>query len=379
VNPEQQIKDLIREVCSREFIQLRSIVLTGSMARQESFFYEENGFWQCEGDAECLLVFDFARTLPSDKKVANVAQHISHQLMPAGIRCPISLSAVTIKYFRKMQPHIFGYELRTCGDVIWGETAVLGAIPAFEAQDIPKEDALRILANRLIELLECAASDLHSNGPVSPALRYKTTKLYLDMASSYLIFQNAFEAGYCRRAEILEQLAATQPDHPFQCLANFVGKVRAATRHKLGCDAGYAAGEVSEVFAAIRNAKALWHWELNQLTNSPTTMPRQSIYRQLRAWAFVARKCGGQRTLRYWPRWLTGGCRVSPRYSIYRAATEVVFGLEPALCSQTGSTLQFAEFARLLPIVQRRQHTNWRQIAAEIAWNYHEFLEATRA
>lgn len=375
---EQQIKDAIREVCAREFEQLRSIVLTGSMARRESSFSNENGSWNCHGDAECLLVFDLARAVPKRKRIANATQRIQFELERAGVRCPVSLSPVTVKYFRKMRPHIFGYELRTCGDVIWGDDCVLKAIPAFEARDIPKEDGWRILANRLIELLESAASELNPDEPLSPALRYKTAKLYLDMASSYLVFQNAFEAGYGRRAGILTRVAATQPDHPFPSLADFVERVHAATLYKLQGRPGFGE-EAGFVFTAISDAKALWVWELKQLTDSATQFPKQSIYDRVRGWAFVARQCGWQGTFRSFPRWLATDCCLSPRYSIYRAATEIAFGLDPSLLPQCGPALEFGELGRLLPVPQECQHATWRQMAADIAWNYHEFLEATRA
>jgi len=377
VNPEQHIKEAVCQVCSGEFAQLRSIVLTGSMARQESSFSNRNGSWHCEGDAECLLVFDSRSKLPDSAWIASAIRQIDDRLGVAGICCPVYLSPVTMNYFRKMQPHIFGYELRMCGDVIWGDPAVLRAIPEFGAGDIPKEDAWRMLANRLIELLECAASDLRSDAPLTPALQYKLAKLYLDMASSYLIFVNAFEAGYRRRAEILEQVAAAQPNHPFQSLETFVERVRSATRYKLQGE-GTVDERASCIFAAITDAKALWLWELKELSQSPSGMPKQSAYQRLRGWSFVARRCGWGETLRYGTRWLTGGLRSSPRYSIYRAATEILFGLGTPI-TESKTALVSDELSRLLPVVRHNQSANWREMAVEIGWNYHQFLEATRA
>lgn len=377
MNPEQYIKDTIREVCSREVHGLRSILLTGSMARHETSFRNENGTWYCDGDAECLLVIDAAKTTPTDQRIAGIAEQIFRQLGSAAIRCPVSLSPVTTKYFRKMQPHIFGYELRRCGEVIWGDRAILGLIPKFEASDIPKEDAWRMLANRLIELLECAASDLQAQEPLSRALEYRTAKLYLDMASSYLLFLNKFEAGYRRRTEILEHVAAAPPEHPFDSLPGFVEQVRAATRYKLEGEAR--SGEsTSRVLTAIAHAKALWIWELKRLAGSPDGMPKQSAPQRFRGWAFVARKCGWQRAMRYGPRWLVRKSLLSPRYSIYRAATEVAFGLEGWLLAQKEDT-QFTHVKHLLPVLGQEEHSTWRQMSAEIGWNYHQFLETTRA
>jgi hypothetical protein len=351
-------------------------VLTGSLARNECWFSKiENGL-HCEGDAECLLVFDRATVLPDAGKISILTRQIRLELKRADIRCPVSLSPVTMRYFQTMKPHIFAYELRACGDVIWGDASVLSAIPEFRPCDIPKEDALRMLANRLIEFLECAALDLDSEAPVSARLRYRTAKLYLDMGTSYLVFQSAFEPGYRRRAEILEKLGARRPDHPFPSLDRFVEQVQAATAYKLGVDSGFRA-DVAEIFAAISDAKALWRWELSQLAASPIRMPKQSMAARLRGWAFVARKCGWQSSFRYGARWLTGGYRLSPRYSIYSAAAEILFGLEPGLAA--GGKASLARLAQQLPVVRQTQPASWREMATEVGWNYHQFLEATRA
>lgn len=378
VSPERQIKDAVCAICSSKLPRLRSIVLTGSMARGESSFMAGTAGWDCLGDAECLLVFESPKFAPHAQTLTRLLQEIRCELANRQIRCPISLSPVTTNYFRRIRPHIFGYELRACGDVIWGDPLVLRLIPEFGSRQIPKEDAWRLLSNRLIELLECAASDFHAHEPeqLGRRLQYRVAKLYLDMATSYLVFLNRFEAGYSRRANILEDVAAGKPEHPFESLSEFVQRVRGATCYKLNGESRFG-NEPNWVSTAVEDAKALWRWELKKLAHSSDGMPKQSFYRRLRGWAFVARQCGWHTTLRHWPRWLTIGIRQSPRYLIYEAATTVAFGVQQWTLPQA-DTKEFARVRRLLPIAKPGRSDDWRNIAAEIGWNYHEFLEITR-
>lgn len=457
--------EVIARMCTQELGEgLCAAVLTGSLARDEATIVWEGGRWKVLGDAEFLLIFHACAALPAAPRLKLLCEQIENILLQRQIVCPVSVSAVHSDYLSRMQPHIFGYELRTCGRVVWGESQILSLIPAFSPQDIPLEDGWRMLCNRMVELLEVAGRSIDSPGAPPWELYYRTTKFYLDMATSFLLFLGAYEPSYRKRAEKLRILADNTSAHngsPFLPLRSFSAQVNAYTQIKLqefgrgGMSATRGETNVGLTLLeeAVTYARLLWRWELTRLTGALDRLSDRELFEKwielqpignrLRGWLYVLRKRRWHRSWREWPRWVRCGWRASPRYCVYAVASELFFrlpsllgggpegrGLNPAVKgpSSTGalapdapgeprspSTLtnqKLQEIRSWLPVVpplraacagltrldeigkpgamQPRAGlvsesepgtggTTWQQVASEIAWNYHEFLEATRA
>ncbi len=118
-----------RSQCENSFNgQLRAIVLTGSLARDEASFRSKADGWELFGDAEFLLVLEKSHAR-SPETLNTLRQRIENDLRQRKIHCTIGLSAVSESYFRRLPPHIFSYELKRCGQVICGEDRVLRLIP----------------------------------------------------------------------------------------------------------------------------------------------------------------------------------------------------------------------------------------------------------
>ena len=385
---------------------LLAIVLTGSLARDEATFIEERERWSLLGDAEFILIFNEHASLPSSADLDPLCRRIRERLLQHNIQGNISLGDVCPTYLRKLKPHIFAYELRVCGQVIWGEPQILSLIPAFSASDIPLEDAWRLLCNRMIEQLE-VVEDL-ADYPVilPPRVHYRTIKLYLDMATSYLLFAGAYAPTYRGRAERLRVLADNAvPDDrvPFP-LQRFAERVTGCTLEKLlRPDQGGLAlisreGEPGVLLweEAAAYARQLWRWELVRLTGARPQlsdlellkrwMRLQPVSERLRGWLYVLRKRGWHRSWRHWTRWGGQAWRASPRYQVYAAASEVFFQL-PYLVGAADQSpeldFRWEKLQRWLPVLQKgKVHDErlvWRQLASDTVWNYHEFLAETRA
>lgn len=379
--------------------RLRAVVLTGSLARDEASFNPEGSGWKLLGDAEFLLVFHPHVALPGKSATDAVRQSIEQNLLNSKLECRIDLNTVHPQYLRRLPPSIFTYELRTCGQVIWGERQILSLVPTFSSTEIRLEDAWRLLCNRMIELLE-AASELGQDGskhPLGPL--YRTAKFYLDMATSFLVFAGGYAPTYREREQNLRRLTedtTRRGEWPFE-LAPFAKQVTSCTEWKL---AAYRSGSQPLRVSwqeAISFARALWRWELETLMGSRRDslsdrelllrwMRFQPSARRLRGWLYVARKCGWHRSWRHWLRWARRAWRASPRHWVYAAAGELLFRLPSGL----GSTAQpptkddhLQELQSWLPFSNGSQSGDglprWQQLAREIGWNYHQFLEKTRA
>ena len=128
---------------------------------------------------------------------------------------------------------IFGYELLTCGEVLYGDPGIL-LDKARCVAHVSEEDAWRMLANRTIELLAVVTEVLDGAALLSEAAQYRLTKLYCDMATSILVFKQEFVPGYQARADKLCHLHENGllSDLPFD-LDWFVGLVRRCTDYKI--------------------------------------------------------------------------------------------------------------------------------------------------
>jgi hypothetical protein len=379
---------------------LRGIVLTGSVARREATFVRDSAGWNALGDAEFFVVFEQRRPLPGAAQTESVRQEAERSLMGEGIRCHIDLSPVHPEYLRGLQPHILAYELRECGQVVWGDPGLLSLIPPFPASAILLEDAWRLLSNRMVEYLAVAAGLLQPGRPLPPAAFYRTVKLYLDMATSFLLFAGEYEPTYAGRAARLRRLAAAprpNMDLPFP-LDAFADRVAFCTAFKLRGpgyreeDAAAFQGEQAGVFwkDAVAYARRLWRWELRRLTGSAeglsdrelmrAWMRRQPLRLRLRGWVRVVRDSGWRCSWRAWPRWLMLALQASPRHWVYAAATEIVFRLPHA-----GNLDAFnaASICQWLPLPSDPQALDtvprWAQAGFAVLSNYERFVAVTRA
>jgi hypothetical protein len=394
---------------------LRAIVLTGSLAREEATFVRQGQRWGLWGDAEFLLVFDQEGVLPSSSIIDRLEREIERHVLQGGLSAHVELGPVHTGYLRTMPPEIFAYELRTHGQVAWGDRQILSLIPAFSRSDIPLEDGWRILCNRVVEFIEVIDPVVEKPVDPPPEGRYRMMKLYLDMATSFLLFQGAYAPTYLERAERLRALAEDAEANcncPFP-LRDFAQRVVYCTKFKLqagdGVDAQAAEEGLEGMFSwaeLVAYARGLWRWELEQLTGEQdqisdrelmrTWMQLQPLQKRLRGWAYVLRASGWHRSWRHWPHWVRLGWRASPRYWVYAAASELFFKLNDLLAlaqeprsdgvdiHELRSWLPLLEGSRESGVGSRKDATSfpqgaWQRLAAEIAWNYREFLEGTRA
>jgi hypothetical protein len=446
---------------------LRAIVLTGSLAREEATFVNQGGRWRLLGDAEFLLVFKEDNVLPPTPSINGLEREIERHLMQGGLSGHVELSPVHTRYLRTMPPEIFAFELRTYGQVVWGERQILWLIPAFSASDIPLEDGWRMLCNRVVEFLEVIDWAVEKPVDPSPDGGYRMIKLYLDMATSFLLLQGAYAPTYHERADRLRALVRSREvegrevqgcGYPFPLrgfaarsrevesqgvesrevegsrypfpLRDFAERVVYCTKLKLqagrGVDAYSGENGFESMFSwaeLVTYVRGLWRWELERLVSQPCVAPPfracpeggesaayrskarhnelsrfsdqelmrrwmqlQPIRQRLRGWASALRRCGWRRSWQHWPHWVKLGWRGSPRYWVYAAACELFFRLPGIVNGDDSSPEVESELRRIrswLPVPGDLPgiggNLGWREVAADIAWNYRAFLKTTRS
>lgn len=373
----------VGRVCSDRFgVGLRAIVLTGSLARGEGTWVREGKGWRLLGDADLFLIFHTGVPLPPEGTRAQ-EQAIERALAGDDVVAHVRLAPSHSEFLARMPHHIATFELRACGRVVWGDADVLSLVPRFSISEISREDAWRMLANRIIEQLEGAAT---GEGVLSAGSQYATVKLFLDMATSYLVFLGLYQPTYSQRADALQEAARDhRVDSPF-ALSPFVEILRAATEFKLRATPMPYAPERLWADAA-RYASDLWAWQLARLTGVPSSsaqelmkcwMRQMSWTARLRGWASAARRSRLNATrCVIWLRMMPKG---SPRYLIYAAATELFFGLAGLVAKAPDPADQWSVAADLpLAATRTMEPDTWQALAKSIALNYHQLLESTTA
>ncbi len=388
----------VRRICTNVFgNRLEAIVLTGSLAREEATFARSARKYRVLGDAEFMLVLKKGQTLPKIASLRALRGQIEEDLLKQGILCKVDLSAVPPDYFRRLPPHIFSYELKHCGRVIWGDEDVLRLIPEIAVTDLSREDAARLLCNRLVELLECAPEIFNGRNSISAKLHYKLVKLYLDMAASLLAFLGCYAPTYRERAQILTRLATQQAGtacDPVE-IVPFAEAVADCTHWKLAQREEFEARPDVSWREAVQCAHSLWRWELIHLTGSPESIADEELFQawkrsqsrkaNLRGWARVFRLCGSRRGCRQWMRWLRLSWETGPRFGVYEAAFELLFHasfLPSGTLNHTEVGPNIHDLRRLLPVAGQREgkseSNDAHALAAAIVSNYQEFLTGTR-
>ena len=362
--------------------EARAIVLTGSMSRGEATFKRDGMGWRVLGDATFLVVFDRPVTLCT----AEVEAEIVRLLLAHAIRCTVVVITTTASALRTMKPHIYAYELRERGIVVWGDSSVLQLMPRYAAAEIPKEDGWWLLCNRMIEQLETTArADGDQNS--STAVSYRIAKLYLAMAACYLLSIGQYKPSYRERDEDLRKLASSQcpPPSPIP-LHRFSQFVSACTSLKLN---GNTANDMSDFPGwcdAVSDAEALWRCAVAQMSGSEPCLDRSILLaRAARLQRGLTRAKGWARSAyvqraalwRYWIRWARLAYLASPRYLIYGAASDLFFA-SPERDAVTSQKLE--EIAERLPIGSARdgRQLTWEATALMVAHNFHCLVESTR-
>lgn len=406
-NPARALRRVLTEACARlasgsSLAPWRALLLTGSVARGESRWQplappgrtahaagpdggeriQGSGGqrWRLCGDVDLVAISRDSSQLRA--QLPALRQALTVAVAGAGLQAELSLSGGDVGYLARLPPSLFSLELQTAGEVLWGERKILNYIPRCTTERIPREDAWRLLNNRIVEFVAALAE-----GP-GLAAALAGEKLDLDMAASWLLFTGSYALGAqtrLRRVELLRASGAAAWPWPKESrwLARLrratVARVPAPAGHRASPDAELAAGcaledlEECSVQTIASDGQALWRWELQQMGYSD--LAHQAHSRPAGAgwagWLAAARAAHGWAVRARCLRAAGSGWHVpSPRSRVYAAAHEWLRHY-PEL------TVAARQAASRLPLAPPRG-AGRDQVAAAIGVNYQTFVVPTR-
>jgi len=227
------------------------------------------------------------------------------------IRVDIEFGTLELDYLRhRARPSIFLSDLVHHGRVVRGRPDVLSEVPAFGAEDIPREDAVALIFNRLIEQLDAYERASEVDGEALCDLAHQRQKLMLDLAGSALAFQRAHTSSYALRPSAFARLAAATPALAHRLPSGFQHDLAVAARSKLD-PAGVRARDRLPVDLEVREQRtwirerivagvpatcAVLTWQLERLLERSGSLPTlldhfvatPSWSRRARDWGKVA-------------------------------------------------------------------------------------------
>ncbi len=103
-----------------------------------------------------------------------------------------------------VQPFISSHEMLTSPVVVWGDETVASSLPEPRIANVPPNESLKLVHNRIIEqllLYPAVASAPEDYRPVA-SLLYRTAKLGLDSVAAVLYLEKSVPPGYRERVDV---------------------------------------------------------------------------------------------------------------------------------------------------------------------------------
>ncbi|WP_089935810.1 hypothetical protein [Candidatus Entotheonella palauensis] len=331
---------------------LEAVILTGSTARGEASVLPVPGGFRLLGDLEFLVIarapFDWPRLR---RQMTMLSHRATREIGAAGREAVIEYGPAGRVYLhRNIRPCIFAYDLRTHGQVVWGPPDILSDIAPFKVGDIPPEDALNLLMNRLIEsLLDSRRAPLHPP--------YGTVKFILEAAGSALACAGGHVSCYRERGKSFDDLLQVEPT--LASALSDLGDFRCWLEAAIACKLEPSSRRLADLQHALslsqcaRWGRELWLWQVRRwLGDMPDFnealeiyVRRESVVLRLKGWAkFFRHPLRPQGTLA-WPRLARLVPQSSPQTLTYAAALWLLAGL-----TGTGGPDWQEQVRRLFPV-----------------------------
>jgi predicted nucleotidyltransferase len=127
------------------------------------------------------------------------------------------------------------YDMRARGVVLGGNPRVLERIPPYAPGDLTGREAVILVENRAIALIDSRGGARPEDGAELYAHLYRIARTYTDMAVAALVIAGSYVPGYAARRDMLRAKTAAEPDGIFGKLVpgDLLGRIERWTRFKL--------------------------------------------------------------------------------------------------------------------------------------------------
>lgn len=180
--------------------KVRSLILTGAMSRGEGSCELVDGESLIYSDYDLLVVLDShedvleARTL-----FPKLARRLTDTLRGREFCSHVDFAPITGEYFGKMKPSMFNVEIAEHGKTVWGEKLSSLNVVEPDPGQIPVDDALTLLFNRIAAQLVMVDSLRRPDSGEGRFAFYHNGKIFLDIVSCVLVLERDYRPTYRER------------------------------------------------------------------------------------------------------------------------------------------------------------------------------------
>lgn len=203
------LKIIVEEVKSSvDANNLVSIILIGGFARGEGSITPDKEKVHLMNDFDIFIItksplsIDLKQLSLQCLQKCGIKSNFSFEKSTGVMQFYIDFRNMTLEELGQVAPFIKYYEIRNSARVIYGEN-VLNLIPNYNLSDIPLEEGLRHMFNRLSLLAEYLAPSYSSKNPEEQRTAlFFIGKCYLSIAEALLLYSGDFLCSYRKRAQV---------------------------------------------------------------------------------------------------------------------------------------------------------------------------------
>jgi hypothetical protein len=222
---EEAISSVLTAIAkSRVDKSIRAIVLSGALSRDEGTILKKKDSVKVLSDMDLIFVVKY----PWDffllrKRIDALLENLE---------VPFEVSA-GLEWRVNGNRTIESYEMKKKGRVLFGDPSILCLIPLSTPTQIPKWEGIRLLLNRIVELVNLLVKNEISDSGESfdPEFYYVCMKAYIACCDAFLLLQNQFAPSYKERYEKFVRLFKLSDLRPI--IPDLEVKVTEAIRFKL--------------------------------------------------------------------------------------------------------------------------------------------------
>lgn len=116
-------------------------------------------------------------------------------------------------------------------ELLYGDEDILRLLPGHKPEDIPEEEGIRILENRIASFLGSFSHSAEGGIVERSGIIYSLSRVYTDILIALLVFRRCYRSGYARRLEYVTENPGLVKDDD-RIPTGFMDKLKWATEYK---------------------------------------------------------------------------------------------------------------------------------------------------
>jgi hypothetical protein len=234
----QEHMNIIIDEIRKKIKDVVSVMAIGGLGRGEGSFLIEDKITPLN-DYDIYLITEIKVSFKELKEISAAAtkrimenSNFSFSKSSSLMEFYVDLRNLTLGELRKVEPMIKYYEIRESAKIIYGRD-VRKDMPKFSLSEIPLEEGLRFIMNRMSLLIECFNPEKMEDLQTKKTIMYYISKNYLSCAESLLLLNGKFQSSYKKRAEIIEQCYKNEFPELYNLVPDLPKKITLFTQNKL--------------------------------------------------------------------------------------------------------------------------------------------------